>query len=72
MMACPVNSTTGICDLLAETGAGLGEFSNQAVSNGGLPKFLFMMTIIFVIGGLVVAVGKVISKSVDRSSGKGL
>ena len=69
-MACPVNSTTGICDMLSETGSGLGEFSNGALTSGGLPKFIFMLAVIGVIVALLAAVSVVIKKSISGHAGK--
>lgn len=69
-MACPVNSTTGICDMLSETGSGLGEFSNGAVSNGGLPRFIMTLAVIGGLVGLLFAVIVVIKKSISGHQGK--
>jgi len=60
-----LNGAFYIGDMLGETGAGLGEFSNQATSNGGIPKFLFMLLIIGVLISIVVTIGKKISSSIQ-------
>jgi len=60
-MACPENSTLEICDLLSETGTGIGEFAEGA--RQPLGKFILFLALIGAIVGLVVAVIFVIKKS---------
>ena len=63
-MACPPNSTVGICDIMAESGSGLGEFANGLLSGGAFLKLIFVLAIIGAVIALIYAVVFVVKKAV--------
>ncbi len=63
-MACPENSTLEICDMLSETGAGIGEFAEN--SRQPLGKFILFLAIIGAIVALVLGIVYVIKKSITK------
>lgn len=69
-MSCPANSTLQICDMLSETGTGVGEFSNGATANGGLTKFIMLLAIVGAVVAIVFAVVFVIKRAITRPGGK--
>ena len=50
-MTCPTNSTLGVCDVLSETGQGIGDFSD----NVRLPLGKFLMYLA-IIGGVIALI----------------
>ena len=63
-MACPENSTLGLCDILSEVGTGIGEFSNGAIANGGLTKFLILLGLVAGVATLFTAITGVIGNAI--------
>ncbi len=64
-MACPENSTLEICDMLSETGNGIGEFAEG--SRQPLGKFILFLAIIGAIVALVLGVVYAIKKSIGKN-----
>lgn len=55
---CPVNSTSNICGLMVESGAGLGAFIQ--LMGESVPYLLLVIIIITIVGAIAFAVGSVI------------
>lgn len=66
MVTCPLNDTTGICQTLEGTGAGLGVFLGYLQQ--ALPSFLLILAII----GGVVAIFYAIAIGIKNSVGHGV
>lgn len=69
-MACPVNSTVGICDIMAESGSGLGEFASGLLTGGAFLKLIFVLAIIGAVIALIYAVVFVVKKAVAGTGNK--
>ena len=59
-MTCPVNSTLGVCDVLSETGQGIGDFT-EAIRLP-LGRFLMYLAIIGAVVGLILGIVYAIKK----------
>ena len=69
-MACLPNSTIGVCDIMAESGQGLGEFANGLLSGGAFLKLIFVLAIIGAVIALIYGVVFVVKKAVTGSTGR--
>jgi hypothetical protein len=65
-MVCPVNSTLGVCDVLSETGEGIGVFSEAIrLPLGKLLMFLAIIGgVIALIMGIVFVIKRVVTKHI--------
>lgn len=69
-MACPTgNETTGVCNILSETGTGIGEFASGLITGGGLIKLLLVLAVIAGVVALMFAIVFVIKKAVQGYAG---
>lgn len=66
-MSCPVNSTLGICNLLAEVGAGLGVFFGYLAQS--LPALVLVLAIIGAVVAIFYAIARVIGNAIGRGRG---
>ena len=64
-MVCPTgNTSTGVCDILSETGTGIGAFAEGLLSGGGLIKLLLVLAVISGVVALLFAIVYVIKRSI--------
>lgn len=67
-MVCPpqtVNST-GVCQILSETGSGIGAFADGLISGGGLIKLLLVLAVISGVVALFFAIVYVIKNAMGK------
>jgi len=63
-ITCPANSTTGVCELMNEAGAGLGAFIQYL--GEALPTLLLILIIVGIVGAVGFAIAAVISGFIQR------
>ena len=63
-ITCPVNATTTVCQLMQESGAGLGSFIEYL--GLALPTLLLVLIIVGIVGAVGFAIAAVISGFITK------
>ena len=64
-ITCPANASTTICQLMQESGAGLGSFIEYL--GQALPTLLIMLIVVGIVGAVGFAIAAVISGFIQKT-----